>query len=1011
MRRFLRQSMGKRLGEKWHARCPLQVEELEKKIVPAGAMAFPTDLAYQHLANIIPQAGASNPPGLSPAQVRQAYGINQIAFQSSGSSVAGDGTGETIALVDAYDDPSIANDLSVFDKQYSLPAPPSFIKVGLNASDIASTTRFPTADSGWAGEIELDVEWAHAVAPAASILLVEANSESNTDLLNAVNYARSYPGVVAVSMSWGTSEFSGQTSYDSDFTTPSGHTGVTFFASAGDNGPPPIWPASSSHVVGVGGTTLNVGTSGNYLSESGWSSGGGGPSQIVSQPSYQNGLVIHNGSKLVTTTKRVTPDVAYVADPNTGVAVYGSYGWGGWAQIGGTSAGSPQWAGLMAIADQGLSLAGKSSLDGYTQTLPALYQLASKDFHDITTGGNGYAAAAGFDMVSGRGSPVANLLVPALAGVSSAPPPTIVTPAQVVSSTATSVTLNALGGDSAGAASLAYTWSVVGTPPAAVSFSPNGTNAAQTTTANLSAVGTYTFDVTVSDPAGLTATSQVSFTLNPKITTVTVSPASVTVADGGSRQFTASAQDQFGVKLATQPGFTWSATGVGNISSSGLYSAPASGTGSAIITATTGTVSGAANVTISALGGPTITSAANASNQTPTAVTLTVGATDPGGASSLIYTWSLTGTPPASVTYTTNANNAARTTTATFTALGTYNFLVTIKDASNLTATSSVSVIVSQVLTSISVTPSSLTLTAGATQQFAGTGDDQFGNALAVQPAITWSVGSGGGSISTTGLFTAGAGSATVLATSGTVSGQAAVTVPGASGTFSSSAHIPIYGGYVTDGFINVGQNLTIGSVTVKVNVTYPNDSDLALDLISPSGTDVALSYFEGFGRNFNATTFSDNAATPIWLGSSPFTGSYQPETPLADVAGENARGTWTLAVSDYGYYSGTVTSWSIAVQAAPAVRADLPAAPRSDSSGLPAFPTALQSGTCAPVNELAGWSVEVSQAPPVVLPSGSAHFSVDASLGFCHDDRLTETLCALFSEQQETDFLAAWTT
>src|SRR5207248_41872 len=115
---------------------------------------------------------------------------------------------------------------------------------------------------------------------------------------------------------------------------------------------------------------------GAYGSESAWSLSGGGISQFISQPSYQGNLVIHNGSQLISANgMRAGPDVAYVADPATGVAVYGTYGFGGWAQIGGTSAGSPQWAGLMAIVDQGRVAAGNASLDGYTQTLPAIYQL------------------------------------------------------------------------------------------------------------------------------------------------------------------------------------------------------------------------------------------------------------------------------------------------------------------------------------------------------------------------------------------------------------------------------------------------------------------------------------------------------------------------------------------------------------------------------------------------------------------------------------------------------------
>src|SRR5262249_33959432 len=141
-----------------------------------------------------PAAGpTSTPQGLSPTQVLHAYGIDGITFQSNGSTVQGDGTGQTIAIVDAYDDPSIVNDLAVFAQQFILPAPPSFTKVGIDANGNASTTAFPTPNQNWAGEIELDVEWAHAIAPKANILLVEANDALNlSSLLYAIDYARNY---------------------------------------------------------------------------------------------------------------------------------------------------------------------------------------------------------------------------------------------------------------------------------------------------------------------------------------------------------------------------------------------------------------------------------------------------------------------------------------------------------------------------------------------------------------------------------------------------------------------------------------------------------------------------------------------------------------------------------------------------------------------------------------------------------------------------------------------------
>ena len=242
-------------------------------------------------------------------------------------SVAGDGTGQTIAIVDAYNQPSIASDLASFDSYYGLPAPPSFTVVNQNG---ATSPLPPNAgSSNWGIEISLDVEWAHVIAPNAKILLVEANSASN-DLYTAVDAARGYTGVSVVSMSWSQDEFSGDSSDDSHFTTPSGHNGVTFLAATGDDGaystvpgesnPPVIvqYPAVSPNVVGVGGTTLNLSFAGGYGSESGWGNGtnsynnggsGGGISTLAAQPAYQTGVVTQSSSH------RTVPDVLYGRQP------------------------------------------------------------------------------------------------------------------------------------------------------------------------------------------------------------------------------------------------------------------------------------------------------------------------------------------------------------------------------------------------------------------------------------------------------------------------------------------------------------------------------------------------------------------------------------------------------------------------------------------------------------------------------------------------------------------------
>ncbi len=357
--------------------------------------------------------------GLTPSQIRHAYGVDHIFF----GNIAGDGSGQTIAIVAAYDNPKFVSstdpgflnsDLHRFDQAFGLPDPPSFRKVAQDGS-----ARYPPADSGWAGEIALDVEWAHAIAPGANILLVEANDPSNENLLDAaVGYARGQPGVSAVSMSfYSNGEARGEGRRDHLFTTPAGHAGITFLAASGDSGRPGGYPAYSANVVAVGGTSLVL-QGGNYLHETGWSGSGGGPSFYFGLPAYQRGVVAGG-------THRSIPDVAFDADPASGVAVFDSYNGGStpWAKVGGTSLACPAWAGLIAIADQGLALRNLPSLDGPTQTLPRLYALAGRDFHDVTGGDNGYRGGPGYDLVTGLGSPIANRLVLDLAGFLLHPPP------------------------------------------------------------------------------------------------------------------------------------------------------------------------------------------------------------------------------------------------------------------------------------------------------------------------------------------------------------------------------------------------------------------------------------------------------------------------------------------------------------------------------------------------------------------------------------------------------------
>jgi hypothetical protein len=373
-----------------------------------------------------PQAfGQPNPWGLAPQQVAAAYGFNAIAF----GGIAGDGTGQTIAIVDTYDDPALvdstdpgfgSSDLAQFDRQYGLPDPPSFVKIDQDGG----TADLPGVDpagagtpGNWEQEEALDVEWAHALAPGAAIVLVECRSPAGPDLYAGVKTAAALTGVSVISMSWGSAEYAGESSYDGDFTTPAGHQGIAFVAAAGDNGAPGLYPAYSPGVLAVGGTSLTLRGNSQYGSESGWANGGGGTSIAEGQPAYQVGVQA--------TGKRTIPDVAFDADPQTGVSVYDSYddtGAGPWMRTGGTSLAAPVWAALIAIADQGRSSVGGPTLDGATQVLPSLYALPAADFRDVTTGGNGvFQAGPGYDESTGLGTPVADRVAAALAYFDIAP--------------------------------------------------------------------------------------------------------------------------------------------------------------------------------------------------------------------------------------------------------------------------------------------------------------------------------------------------------------------------------------------------------------------------------------------------------------------------------------------------------------------------------------------------------------------------------------------------------------
>lgn len=333
---------------------------------------------------------STGPVGYSPAQIRHAYAIDQIVNQ---------GAGQTIGIVVAYGSPTLQKDLDVFCKQYSLPF--------LTVQTIYGKNKPSSVNVSWALETSLDVQWAHAIAPKAKIIVSIAATSTNSNLLAAVDNAVK-AGAKIISMSWGGSEFSTETAYETYFN----RTGVSYFAATGDDGTSggTSWPAVSPSVTAVGGTTLHLDGSGDLTAaEVAWSGSGGGFSLYFKCPAYQVGWT--------SSSQRAYPDIAMVADPLTGVAVYNSTpaaGNPGWRSIGGTSASCPIAAASFALVNEQRLAKGRRGFSGYNSSL---YQLADRKsaaglafypfyFYDVTAGNNGgFSATPLFDQTTGFGSP------------------------------------------------------------------------------------------------------------------------------------------------------------------------------------------------------------------------------------------------------------------------------------------------------------------------------------------------------------------------------------------------------------------------------------------------------------------------------------------------------------------------------------------------------------------------------------------------------------------------------
>jgi len=359
-------------------------------ILPDSSIEKPGDLGVRMHTNYLIYAPEGvvrpqgNPGGETPASLACVYDlVSQVpGCPIAGTSLVPTGGSGVIVIVDAYDYPSAAADLATFSSEFGLPA--ANFSVQYANGKPANGCR-----SGWELEESLDIEWAHAMAPNAQIVLMEATSATNSALYSAVtaanNYIVSHGGKGEVSMSWGGSETRSETSSDHYFT----QSGVVYFASSGDS-PGVIYPSSSVNVVSAGGTQVNR-SGGNYTNQTAWSDGGGGASRYESKPAFQNGISL-------LTTHRGTPDLSFDASGGSPVAVYNSSCYGGWLQVYGTSVASPSLSGIINNAGTFNASSNAENTEVYAN------RTSTSDFTDITSGSCGtHSAGTGWDFCTGVG--------------------------------------------------------------------------------------------------------------------------------------------------------------------------------------------------------------------------------------------------------------------------------------------------------------------------------------------------------------------------------------------------------------------------------------------------------------------------------------------------------------------------------------------------------------------------------------------------------------------------------
>jgi subtilase family serine protease len=535
------------------------------------------ELAAQAMAaEFKPMAGSGVIATYTPAQVRAAYRLPLLPPSGaalSATQAAELGAGQTIYIVAAYHDPNIVAELAAFNAKFGLPtcttrsiavtaslplAPASKtaceLSVVYNTAAGGMTAAAPPYEAGWATEIALDVQWAHATAPLARIVLIEAADPSLNSLLGSIKLANAMgPGVV--SMSFGTNEGNWTSSVDAAFS----GVNMTYLAATGDWGSQVMWPSVSSKVVAVGGTTLNSVGNGTR-SEVGWTLTGGGISAYTATPSYQASNVPGLGS----VARRAVADVAFNADPKSGqyVAVINAgASAASWVSAGGTSLSTPQWAGLVAIANAVRATTGKppvgalhTALYGQIATVPGTY---ASVFSDITASSNGTCslctAKAGYDALTGLGTPNVTSLLTALTGAAANQAP-IVTSASITGKVATP---------------LSFTVSVASSNPVtyALSGAPSGmaiSTAGVVTWAN-PVIGNYPVTVTAKDSKTQLSGQGIYTVSIAQMPAPVVTAAAITGSVGKALSFTprVTASNPVTLSMSGAPaGMALSATGV-----------------------------------------------------------------------------------------------------------------------------------------------------------------------------------------------------------------------------------------------------------------------------------------------------------------------------------------------------------------------------------------------------------------------------------------------------------------